>query len=204
MAEMDLGKVVPGYEDLTDKPKINGVELVGDLTAEDLGLGGQGGGGGTTDYEELENGKIMLLLSVRDTGIGIKEEDRKKLFESFQQVDTKRNRKMEGTGLGLSITKALVDLMDGTLSIESEYGKGSEFIVALPQIVMDDYKVEENKREREHKKFTAPTARLLVVDDNEMNRCKNFLRYSTYELFLFLLICHKYAIIPIHFRHFGK
>ncbi len=74
-----------------------------------------------------------LKVEVEDTGIGIRQEEIGRLFESFEQVDTKRNRKVEGSGLGLAISKQLVDLMGGSISVQSEYGKGSKFTVFLPQ-----------------------------------------------------------------------
>lgn len=81
---------------------------------------------------------IDLYVSVKDTGIGIRKEDMEKLFDSFQQVDTKRNRRMEGSGLGLAISKQMIELMGGQLMVESEYEKGSEFHFMVPQKVADD------------------------------------------------------------------
>lgn len=78
---------------------------------------------------------IELRCAVEDTGIGIKDEDKAKLFKSFQQVDTKRNRHIEGSGLGLAISKNFLELMGGEISVESEYGKGSTFSFTLPQTV---------------------------------------------------------------------
>lgn len=112
-----------------------------------------------------EGEKILLDFSVQDTGIGIKAEDLKKLFNSFQQVDMLHNRKKEGSGLGLSIAKKLVDLMGGTFSVKSEYGKGSEFSFTIPQIVAK----EKDNNIEEKMNFTAPAAKVLVVDDNEVN-----------------------------------
>ena len=77
--------------------------------------------------------KVWLDFVVSDTGKGIKKEDRKKLFGEFVQVDLKRNRNVEGTGLGLAITKRLCLLMNGDISLESEYGKGSAFTITIPQ-----------------------------------------------------------------------
>ena len=77
--------------------------------------------------------EIRLTVSVSDTGIGIREEDMVQLFEDFTQVDAQANRLIEGTGLGLSITKGLADLMDGKITVESEYGKGTTFHVGLLQ-----------------------------------------------------------------------
>jgi len=89
------------------------------------------------DYLQIDAGNIELKISVEDTGIGIKNEDRNKLFQSFQQLDSKRNRNIEGTGLGLAISKQLLNLMDGDIWVESEYGKGSKFSFMLPQKVVD-------------------------------------------------------------------
>lgn len=83
--------------------------------------------------------EIELKIVVEDTGIGIKKEDLGKLFESFQQLDSKRNRNIEGTGLGLSITKQLLTLMNGKIEVESEYERGSRFTCILPQkIALDE------------------------------------------------------------------
>lgn len=85
-----------------------------------------------------ENNKFMLSISVKDTGIGIKQEDMPRLFGLFQQLDSKRNRNIEGTGLGLKISKELVRLMDGTISVNSVYGQGSEFSFTVPQTIVRD------------------------------------------------------------------
>ncbi len=80
---------------------------------------------------------INLNVSVEDTGIGISKKNIERLFTSFQQVDTKRNRAKEGTGLGLAISKQLVEQMNGTISVSSEYGKGSTFSFTVPLKVTD-------------------------------------------------------------------
>ncbi len=87
------------------------------------------------DFKYVKDNEIMLYVSISDTGSGIKKEDMKKLFKSFQQVDSKRNRNIEGTGLGLAICKQLVSLMGGEIQAESVYGKGSKFTFRIPQKV---------------------------------------------------------------------
>ncbi len=88
------------------------------------------------DFERGEGDMIILKASVSDTGTGIKREDMDKIFRSFQQVDSKRNRNIEGTGLGLAISRQLLLLMDGSITVESEYNVGSTFSVRLPQKVV--------------------------------------------------------------------
>ncbi len=130
------------------------------------------------DWEWSDDVKLLLKLSVIDTGIGIKEEDLQKLFKGFQRVDVMKNRNIEGTGLGLAITKRLTEQMEGTIDVESEYGKGSTFTVTLPQVVMNDtpmgdfssaFQKMHRSRAEEPDNFLAPDARILIVDDNKVN-----------------------------------
>ncbi|MGN1179719.1 MAG: PocR ligand-binding domain-containing protein [Suilimivivens sp.] len=88
-------------------------------------------------FTRVSEKDIVLQISVEDTGIGIKKEDLGKLFQSFQQLDSKRNRNIEGTGLGLAISKQLLSLMGGSIHVESEYEKGSTFSFDIPQKVID-------------------------------------------------------------------
>lgn len=121
---------------------------------------------------------FSLLIQVTDTGMGIKPEDLEKIFDGFSRADLKRNRHIEGTGLGLSITKKLVEMMGGSIWVESEYGKGSTFTVVLPQRVINatclgPWNPDENgfqDTERSNDSFfEAPGATILVVDDNALN-----------------------------------
>ena len=88
--------------------------------------------------EPVSDGIVNMTYHVIDTGIGIKQEDLDKLFVSFQQVNSRRNRSVEGTGLGLAISKRLVEVMNGRIGVKSEYGKGSDFWFTIPQLVSDD------------------------------------------------------------------
>lgn len=120
-----------------------------------------------------------LKIDVEDTGIGIREEHLEELFESFKRVDLNHNYSIEGTGLGLSICKQLCLLMDGDVTVASQYGKGSIFTVVLPQKIVDEKviygnakKVDKSKTQGEEKHrsdFFAPNAKVLIVDDNELN-----------------------------------
>lgn len=129
-------------------------------------------------YERTGEKEIILTISVKDTGMGIKKEDMGKLFESFQRLDEEKNRNIEGTGLGMNITMSLLKLMDGEMKVESEYGKGSNFTVTIPQRIVCDEPAgdfesmksrQEQKKKDRGKIFEAPEARVLVVDDNAMN-----------------------------------
>lgn len=88
-------------------------------------------------YDQIDEDTVMLKVAINDTGIGIKEEDLGKLFNSFQQVDSKRNRNVEGTGLGLAIAKNFIGLMEGTIGVESEYEVGSSFHFEIPQKIAE-------------------------------------------------------------------
>ncbi len=118
-----------------------------------------------------------LLISVKDTGMGIKPEDQKKIFGSFERFDLKKNRNVEGTGLGLHLTHGLVQLMNGTIELKSLYGVGSLFSVSIPQEIFDetpmgDYQkfMEQHMLEKpEEVVVYAPKAKVLVVDDVELN-----------------------------------
>lgn len=89
----------------------------------------------SVSYQPVSNDMCLLHFDVADTGMGIRPEDKQRLFGSFQRLDTRQNRSVEGTGLGLSICKRLMDLMGGTISVESEYGKGSTFSFELHQYI---------------------------------------------------------------------
>lgn len=131
---------------------------------------------GLSVREINRNGDMSdIMIKVTDTGIGIKREDISKLFSNFQQVDTKKNREIEGTGLGLSITKNLVEMMNGTIRVNSDYGKGSTFTVVLQQKIEDSSQisVEAAKAapasEEKNSILYAPDAKILIVDDNKVN-----------------------------------
>ena len=119
---------------------------------------------------------VKLYIGVKDTGIGIKEEEMHKLFEAFERLDENKNAKIQGTGLGLSITSDLLTLMGSKLEVESEYEKGSCFSFVIEQRVIDSTPIGEfrlNAASAASQKytslFTAPNATALIIDDNDMN-----------------------------------
>ncbi|MDD6169199.1 MAG: ATP-binding protein [Lachnospiraceae bacterium] len=123
-----------------------------------------------------EDDIITIEYKVSDTGIGIKEEEQNRLFESFSQVDRKAHCGEEGTGLGLAIVKGYVALMGGSVTVQSEYGKGSVFTVVLTQKVIDETPLSKSYSERENStgeysmgKIKVDEVPVLVVDDNKIN-----------------------------------
>ena len=130
------------------------------------------------EYDSTAHDLMTLTFICRDTGLGIKEEDKKRLFSKFQRLDMKKNRNIEGTGLGLAITTSLVQMMKGTIGMESTYGEGSTFTIRLPQRIERDEAIGDfrqrvqnlmDMQEAYHESFTAPDGNILVVDDVEMN-----------------------------------
>ena len=114
-----------------------------------------------------ENGECKLVISVSDTGRGIKQEQIDKLFTKFNRLDEDKNTTVEGTGLGLAITKRLVEMMGGKIVVTSEYGKGSTFTVYLSQEIRDGvYKKEETIN---NKVIKFKDKKVLLVDDNNLN-----------------------------------
>lgn len=139
----------------------------------------------------VEQKELRLIFTIKDTGIGMKKENLKKLYSKFERFDVERNRNIEGTGLGLNIAKRLTELMNGQIRVESEYNKGTVFTVELPQeikemspvgsIEVTDYPTAKHEAKE---RITAPSARILVVDDVEMNMIvfENFVKHMQLQI----------------------
>jgi len=110
-----------------------------------------------------------LIFEIKDTGVGIREEDMAKLFCAFEQAGKSINRSVVGTGLGLALCESFVEMMGGMIGIESEYGKGSTFTVTLPIVEGCAGKIQKSEGDHAEWKLSAPDARVLVTDDNEFN-----------------------------------
>lgn len=129
-------------------------------------------------WKPLEEDRILMEIAVEDTGVGVKEKDIDKIFETFNRLDMEASRSEEGTGLGLAVTNRLVELMGGKLTVKSEYGKGSVFSFAISQKVVSkeplgDFQEQYDRSVKSSitykEKFIAPLGKILVVDDNAMN-----------------------------------
>ena len=124
-----------------------------------------------------EDDKEILTFAIKDTGIGIKEEDIEKLYDKYIRIEEKQNRYVEGTGLGVNIVIQLLKLMGSKLEVDSVYGEGSEFYFDIVQKIVNeeqlgdfnDKALRSYEEEVYENKFIAPKAKILVVDDNEMN-----------------------------------
>lgn len=127
--------------------------------------------------EQMDSNTTRLRISVEDTGMGIKKENLKDLFSTFQRVNQEKNRNIEGTGLGLPISKQLIELMGGQIVVDSVYKTGSVFTIIVDQQIVNAQPIgamdftTKSRRDiaRYQRRFEAPDASVLIVDDNEMN-----------------------------------
>ena len=132
----------------------------------------------------LQDSNLMLCFVVEDTGLGIKPEDKQKLFSEFSRFNTSTSRYIEGTGLGMSITKNLVEMMGGTIEVESEYGKGTKFTVTVRQEAVDcevigrelserirnfKFSVDKRFQNMQITHYPMPYGKVLIVDDVRSN-----------------------------------
>lgn len=172
----------------------------------------------TVDYEKLDNKHILMQVSVRDTGIGIKSEDLEKLFAPFERIDEKRNLTIEGSGLGMSIVRSLLFMMGSSLDVKSTYGRGSNFSFEVMQEVLEwreigdvDIQTSELKPQKiYHESFRAPNAKILVVDDTKTNHMvmKGLLKNTRVKIdtadsgseALYLMKTHHYHMLFVDHR----
>ena len=169
------------YELVGDKSKVK--EIINNLLTNAIKY---------TEQGEIEltvkcinqNNICNLIISVRDTGRGIKAEDIDKLFTKFERLDIEKNSTTEGTGLGLAITKALVDMMGGKINVQSTFGQGSMFVVQIPQrisqmvnpdqtIQINIAPIKQNDQQSVKEEIVVPkgfnSKKILIVDDNKLN-----------------------------------
>jgi len=146
-----------------------------------------------TGETDKTSNMVTLIMTVEDTGIGIRQEDIEGLFNHFQRLDLDANRNIEGTGLGLAITHNLVKMMGGKVEVQSVYGEGSVFTVYLTQPILGEgcigdfvqnYRKSAGRLQKYKNSYTAPDASVLVVDDNQINLqvVKNLLKKTQMQV----------------------
>lgn len=172
---LDIAQDIP-YKLLGDEIHIR--QIIGNLLSNAVRYTEKGKITLHVSWENVSEDAIKICVIVKDTGIGIKEEDIPKLFMAFQRMDSTVRSKNDRTGLGLAITKRLIEMMGGKLEVQSVYGKGSAFSFQIVQKVVDreplgdfekQYRESLRSMEDYHEKFIAPMGRILIVDDNAMN-----------------------------------
>ena len=171
---MDIAEDIP-YELIGDKVHVKGV--INNLLSNAFKYTERG----SVDFKVkcVNQGNICnLIITVKDTGRGIKKENIERLFHKFDRLDVERNTTTEGTGLGLAITKNLVEMMGGKINVQSQFGEGSIFMINLPQKISKMYKPVDEEAlmstteliiKKSNKKIDYSTLSILVVDDNKLN-----------------------------------
>ena len=165
MMSMEIDEDIPPYL-MGDRVKLQ--EILINLVNNGLKYTREGSVTLRIQIREETSKEVRLWIEVEDTGMGIKEEDFPRVFGKFEKFDTKKNYSIEGSGLGLSIVKQYVEMMDGHITFESEYGKGTKFMIDLWQEIGKNE--DKNKKHKENEKVLIRKGRILVVDDNELNR----------------------------------
>lgn len=172
---LDIAQDIP-YKLLGDEIHIR--QIIGNLLSNAVRYTEKGKITLHVSWKDVSEDTIEICVIVKDTGIGIKEEDIPKLFLAFQRMDSTVRSKNDRTGLGLAITYRLIEMMGGKLEVQSVYGKGSAFSFKIRQKVVDreplgdfekQYRESLRSMEDYHEKFIAPMGRILIVDDNAMN-----------------------------------
>lgn len=168
-------------------------QIIGNLLSNAVKYTEEGSVELSVDFEEKTTDHMILVLTVKDTGIGIRREDVVRIFDHFTRLDEEKNRHVEGSGLGLNLTKKLVDLMHGNIIVNSVYGQGSVFRVKIRQEITNPqpigvfgkrYYEQEEDDDQEVTRVYAPDAQILLVEDVPMNLlvAKGLLKYSAVRI----------------------
>ena len=181
---LDISKDIP-YEVIGDKSKIK--EIINNLLTNAIKYTDEGQINlNIKCINNLKDNISNIIITCQDTGRGIKAEDINKLFAKFERLDVEKNSTTEGTGLGLAITKALVDMMGGKINVKSQYGKGSIFVVTIPQKIKaltekisQERMLEKTKIYQNNASLTGSAIisnninyagkKIMIVDDNKLN-----------------------------------
>jgi len=163
---MEIDDAIPEYL-YGDRVKIQ--EIVVNLINNGLKYTRAGSVTLRVQQKETDGKRVLLNIEVEDTGMGIREEDFPKVFSKFERFDRQENYHVEGSGLGLSIVKGFVDMLGGTITFESTYGKGTKFIVDIWQEIGYEDTGTETEEKTADEDIPINSGRVLIVDDNELN-----------------------------------
>lgn len=162
------------YELIGDKGKVK--EIINNLLTNSIKYTDEGEISlKITCVNDLNKNICNLIISCQDTGKGIKKENISRLFTKFDRLDVERNTTTEGTGLGLAITKGLTDMMGGKINVQSQYGKGSMFMVTIPQTIAEVEMPLTNTQAIDLRRINDALIEkykgmhILIVDDNKLN-----------------------------------
>lgn len=162
------------YELIGDKGKVK--EIINNLLTNSIKYTDEGEISlKITCVNDLNKNICNLIISCQDTGKGIKKENISRLFTKFDRLDVERNTTTEGTGLGLAITKGLTDMMGGKINVQSQYGKGSIFMVTIPQTIAEVEMPLTNTQAIDLRRINDALIEkykgmhILIVDDNKLN-----------------------------------
>lgn len=162
------------YELIGDKGKVK--EIINNLLTNSIKYTDEGEISlKITCVNDLNKNICNLIISCQDTGKGIKKENISRLFTKFDRLDVERNTTTEGTGLGLAITKGLTDMMGGKINVQSQYGKGSIFMVTIPQTIAEVEMPLTNTQALDLRRINDALIEkykgmhILIVDDNKLN-----------------------------------
>ena len=165
---VNIGHDVPQTVEL-DGPRLRQILL--NLLSNAVKFTDEGSVHLSVNLQEMQTDKARLLFKVSDTGMGIKQEEQTRIFEPFQQADMSTSKKAEGTGLGLTISKEMLEMMGGTLALESEYSKGSTFsfelLLPCEQERLSDSEEQDSENSDEQTAFT--NKKVLIAEDNPIN-----------------------------------
>ena len=168
--KLDLSEDIP-YELEGDKGKVK--EVINNLLTNAIKYTNEGSVELTIKcVNDFKSMNTLLMITCKDTGIGIKAENIERLFTKFDRLDIEHNTTTEGTGLGLAITKSLCELMGGTINVQSQFGEGSIFVAQIPQKILTIYEPDDSlTRTMAINKAAIAYGhkRVLVVDDNKLN-----------------------------------
>ena len=179
--KIEIEENVPRYI-RGDSTKLN--QVITNIIANAIKFTNEGGVTVNVSSSMMPMNKVELIIKVKDTGIGILEEDKKRIFQAFEQADASITREYGGTGLGLSICKKIIDLFEGSITVDSIYGKGSIFTVKVNIEIEEKEIVLKEKKNNTNKNMNFKGKRILLVEDNEINQTmeKELLNHLGFEV----------------------